>query len=74
MPGLAQIDADVLDDVHHERGLAHRRAGGDDEHFPGFEAAAHAVQHSKPVLRSLRTLFAGEQFLELRGAPPRPTV
>ena len=62
---LAQIDADVLDDVHHERGLAHRWTGGDDEHFTRFQAAAHAVEFLESGGDPLRALFPGEQRLEL---------
>ena len=55
----------MLGDVHHERGLAHRRTGGDDEHFPRLEALAHAVEVGVTGGRALDFDVAGKQGLEV---------
>ncbi len=42
--GGVEIDGDVLDDVHGERGFPHGRASGDDEHFTALQAGADFVE------------------------------
>ena len=37
-------DGHILGDVHGERGLAHRRAAGDDDQVAGLQAGGHVVQ------------------------------
>ena len=55
----------MLDDVHHQRGLAHRGSGGDDEHLPGLEALAHAVEIGVAGGDALGFHLACEHFLKL---------
>ncbi len=42
--GVVLPDRNVLDDVHDEGGLAHRRARRHDDHFPAVEAVRHRVE------------------------------
>ena len=41
---LLLIDRDVLRDVHGERGLAHGRPRGDDDHLRAVQAIGHLVE------------------------------
>ena len=42
--GLVGRDRGVLGDVQRERGLAHRRAAGDDHEVAGLQARGHLVE------------------------------
>ena len=42
--GQALLDRHVLGDVHRQRGLAHRRARGDDDHLAAVQPAGHFVE------------------------------
>ena len=59
------VDANVLHDVHHERGFAHGRTGRDDEHFTRFEAVAHAIEHFIARGKALRFFFPSAEGGEI---------
>ena len=60
---LLAVHRHVLGDVHRERGLAHARTRGDDDHLRGVQAAGHAIQTSmNPVASPVRPPFCCPEF------------
>ncbi len=49
--GSAMIGGDVFDDVHRQRGFAHRRPGRDDDHLAVLQAVEHVVEFVEPGLQ-----------------------
>ncbi len=62
------VGRDVLADVQHETGLAHRRAGGDDDEVAGLEAACHLVEIGQVAADAGDVGLVLEQLLDLREA------
>ena len=55
----------MLDDVHHERSLSHRRTCSDDEHIGGLQAVDHLVQLAVTSGHSRDSSVAGKKFLKV---------
>ena len=63
--GLAGGDGDVFDNVHHERGLTHRRTGCDDEHIGCLESVGHLIEVRIAGGEAGDAAVAGEELLEI---------